>query len=316
MVVVAPVATYVNALTANVAPAQSLLQAGQDPHHFALAPSQQQMLESADILIIPDLSMSPAIAGLAAKYKKLKIIQLSNLGGANPLPYADENPWLLPVKAEKEAKKETKTDTTKRLPGFDEDTTPQEQDKNDASIDPHFWLDPERMAALAGPLADAIGEFSPAHKKTLQVNAKTLARHLRQEVMPEMRGLLVPQAPHHTMSEKPTIPFITYHAAYQYFLARFKLSHEGELTARPEDYLGAKSLDTVLNSAKAVRIRCLIGETGSPLMTRVAELSGAKIVLLSPEQNIGQNEVPPLGWMQNDYDRLLYKTAKSFGECL
>ena len=321
VVVVAPVASYVGALTQNVAPAQNLMQPGQDPHHFTLAPSQERMLDNADMIIIPALSMSPAIAAVAKAHPKLKIIELSTLAGASPLPYEEENPWLAAAPKEKTTEDidpplapETRADGTKKLPDFDA------PEKVAApvipTVDPHFWLDPERMAALAPALATAIGEYAPAYKATLQTNAKTLGLHLRREVMPEMHALLKPHGTRHTMTTKLEIPFITYHAAYQYFLLRFHLAHTGEITARPEDYLGAKTLDGLMATAKKVHIHCLIGETNTSFVERLAGLAGAKVVTLSPEQNIGQNDVPPLPWMQTDYDRLLYQTAKSFGDCL
>ena len=34
------------------------------------------------------------------------------------------------------------------------------------ALDPHFWLDPQRLAALAGPVADALAEADPANADT------------------------------------------------------------------------------------------------------------------------------------------------------
>lgn len=51
-------------------------------------------------------------------------------------------------------------------------------------------------------------------------------------------------------------------------------------------------------------------------MTTIADNSGARIVLLSPEQLPTRKDVDALDWIGSDYDRLLYVTAKAFGECL
>ena len=72
----------------------------------------------------------------------------------------------------------------------------------------------------------------------------------------------------------------------------------------------------MLNAATKVHIRCVIAEEDSPLVKRVAKAADAKIIILSPEQQVDENDVPPLDWVKNGYDRLLYKTAKSFSECL
>ena len=194
-------------------------------------------------------------------------------------------------------------------------TTPIEKPKT-ATIDPHFWLDPERMAAIAEPLAAALAEAAPEHRTTLLTNAKTLSVHLRGDVMPAMHALLAASQPHAPLGQKPDIPFITYHAAYHYFLSRFNMADDGTVTMRPEDYLGAKTLNDLLVAASKQHIRCLIAEDDSPLVRRVAKAAAAKIVILSPEQLVSETEVPPLDWIKNGYDRLLYKTAKSFAECL
>ena len=325
VVVVAPVAAYVQTLAGNTAQVQGLLRPGQDPHEFSLSPSQAQMLEGADILIIPDLSMSPAIRDVQTKHPKLHLIELSKLSGASPLPYEGDNPWVAAVKkkggdldedaAPPPLKSGPVREGTKRLPGFDQmgDVLPP---ATAPTVDPHFWLDPERMAAIAPSLAEEIGAFSPANRSALMLNATHLAAHLHEEVLPQMQSLLVNNTPHQQVANKREIPFITYHAAYQYFLGRFHLAHEGEITSRPEDYMGAKTLDHLLASAKEVHVRCVIGEVNNSLVTRIAALSGAKVIILSPEQNIGAGDVPPLAWLHDDYDRLLYKTAKSFGGCL
>jgi ABC-type Zn2+ transport system substrate-binding protein/surface adhesin len=147
-------------------------------------------------------------------------------------------------------------------------------------------------------------------------NARTLSTHLRRDVMPAMRELL--SKPSSTISavNRPEIPFITYHAAYQYFMGRFKLTHYGEITSRPEVKMGASSTVTMLGGAESLHIRCLIGEERDVLMTRIAKSSGARIVLLSPEQIPERKNVDALDWIENDYDRLLYVTAKAFSGCL
>ena len=324
VVLVAPLVAYVDAVLGTAGPSQGLLQPGQDPHEFALAPSQAQMLEEADILVIPDLGMSPLMAETMAKHPKVRVIELSKLEGAAPLPYAGDNPWLTAVKKEGHdvddeapavmGPPQAAQTNYKKLPGFN---APEPAPEKKVLIDPHFWLDPERMAAMALPLADAIADFSPAHRRMLEINARVEAQHLRADVLPAMQALLTPSATGASMNRSKTeLPFVTYHAAYQYFLARFGLAHTGEITARPEEYMGAKSLDRLLESAKKVHVRCIIGEVNSTLVGRIAELSGAKVVVLSPEQNVGRGEVPSAPWIADDYDRLLAKTAKGFGGCL
>lgn len=333
LVTLAPLQSYVDSILHGVARTENLARDGQDPHTFSLTPSQARALDTADILIVPQAKMNAGLARTVAGKKNLRVIDLSLLPGANPLPYARENPWLSAVKKHEEddaghehhehdahehhdaAKKSSPFANEKSKP-HDHEHEHNHDHEDVTALDPHLWLDPERMAAIAVPLADAIAEFSPGNRSTLRRNATELARHLRAEVMPGMAALLVVPAANPHPSSKPEIPFITYHAAYQYFMQRFTLERTGEITARPEDYLGAKTLTTLLATAKSVHIRCIIGESESTLVRRIAKASDAKIMLLSPEQNVDKRDVPPLDWVQSDYDRLLYKTAKTFGSCL
>lgn len=296
LVSIPPLVGYVEAIVTGNGDVASLVKPGQEPHHFALSPSQVQALETADILITPDLGMNPLIVTLAKKYPKLRVIELSKLEGASPLPYATENPWLSAIKSEDSAAEDSHTHATK-------------------ANDPHLWLDPERMAAIALPLAREINMLSPTLAADRETNANALAHHLREEAIPAMRQMLAQKRSSAIETSKPEIPFITYHAAYQYFLARFGLTNHGEITAMPDEYLGAKTLETRLKAAGTVRIRCIITETDSTLVKRIAGLSNATIVILSPEQNVGV-DTPHAGWVKTDYDRLLYVTAKKFGECL
>lgn len=315
VVTMGPIQSYVDSILKSVASSKNILRPGQDPHTFALTPSQAKALDSADFIIVPDMGMNEALAKAIAARPKLHVIELSSLPGVNALPYAAENPWLAAVK-DKGGEKDDDAPLVKPVVYGFEKKTKEPVAKPTPAVDPHFWLDPERMAAIAVPLAREMARYSPDNAATLRSNAEQLALHLRNDVLPGMRNLLVKPVEGVHMSAKPIVPFITYHAAYQYFLNRFGLAHTGEITARPEEYMGAKTLANLLAKAKLVSIRCIIGENESPLTKRISAESGAKLVILSPEQNVEPKEVPPLGWIDSDYDRLMYKTAKVFGGCL
>ena len=45
-------------------------------------------------------------------------------------------------------------------------------------LDPHFWQDPERLAQVAGAVADALAEADPDHKAAYDANAAALRAEL------------------------------------------------------------------------------------------------------------------------------------------
>ncbi len=320
-----PMVPYVKALVGDAGEVESLLRAGQDAHDFALSPSQAEMLASADVLVVPDLGMNPLLATLAAKYPKLKIIELSALEGAEPLPYPKDNPWLEKLKKSvKKAEEPEKKEATKEAVDDHADIHDEGDDEHDHEEhahgkaplnDPHLWLDPERMAVIASPLATALGKSMPEATATLNTNGKKLSAHLRKEVTPILKQELAYAAQNSLHGESKTIPFITYHAAYQYFLKRFELMRYGEILLKPEGTTGAKKKTVLLSSAKDVKIRCIIAEQESPMLRRMAESSGARIVIFSPEQ-LPKNQPIDAPDTFNDYDRFLLATVKVFAKCL
>ncbi len=304
VVTVPPLKPYADALLEGIGQAQSLLRPGQDAHTFTLSPSQREMLDHADVIMLPDRRMNAVLDKLLATEEKrgVKIIVLTSFPEAAALPYSSRNPWL----------------ETAGLSGQEHHDKDDEEGASPAPnwLDPHLWLDPIRMADLARPVAEGIADASPGNRAMLEHNAAHEATHLRQEVNPALVEILAKRRPAEPKVAKPEVPFITYHAAYQYFLKRYGLEAEGEVTQRPEDYLGARTLHDVMTGAAKIHIRCLISETDAPLVKRLAVASDAQIIHLSPEALYGSDEVPAANWVKNDYDRLLEKTALVFAGCL
>ena len=295
---------YADALLDGIDQSQSLLRPGQDAHTFTLSPSQRAMLAQADVILLPDRRMSVVLDKLLATEEKrgAAIIVLTSFKEAQALPYATMNPWL----------------QTAGLQGEEHHDKDDEEGPSPAPnwLDPHLWLDPIRMADLAMPVADAMAEKSPGNRAALEHNATALANHLRHEVSPAIASILSKRSPAPVKVAKPEIPFITYHAAYQYFLKRYGIEAMGEVTQRPEDYLGARTLHDVVEGAGSIHIRCIFSETEAPLVKRLAAASDARLVPLSPETLYTSSDVPPVDWAKNDYDRLLEKTALEFAKCL
>lgn len=313
VVVIPAITPYVDALLSGIGHAENLLRPGQDAHSFAMTNRQRQALDDADVIIIADRAMTPYLNKLLDMEAKrgTRIVALTELPGAEALPYETENAWLEAVKKKAEAK----TKKTEHADHEEEDE-PTTDAKGKPLTDPHLWLDPIRMAALAKPLAEAIGEKAPNHRTSLLSNAKTLSQHLQQEVDPALRTILSRRLPHTQISSQPEVPFITFHAGYQYFLKRYDMHNPGEITQRPEELIGAQSLHAVMESAEHTRIRCIISEADTSLVKHIAKASSAKVIALSPEAPIASTAVSDAPWVQNDYDRLLQKTAESFASCL
>lgn len=287
MVTIEPLKPYVDALLTGVSSSQVLARPGQDAHTMMFAPSQARLLDTAEFIILPDRDMNPTLDRLltAREAKAVRVVALTALPAADAQPYSDDNRWLSTSDAE-----------------------PEEM------LDPHLWLDPVRMANIAPQLAEQLAARYPMHRAQLMANAKALQTHLLETVHPALKRMLAGAAKP-VQSAKPYIPFISYHGAYHYFLERYALVDAGQITQRPENYMGARSLRDVLAQAEKVRIGCILSETNSTLVQRVSKASGATVVALNPERIYTPQETPSLSWLKNDYDRLLYHTADAVAGC-
>lgn len=291
LVTVEPLKPVADALLAGITHSTLLTRAGQDAHNMVLSPSQTKALIEAEIIIVPDRTLNNVVNMMAkrAEEKGALVIALTDLPGADALPYETAQPWLGGKKVKKKRSKQ---------------------------LDPHLWLDPQRMAAIATPLAEAIATKSPSLRAQLLGNARAWQQHLVMQVDPELTKLLGGVEGKRRYNSRPFIPFITSHSAYQYFFARYGIENYGALSLLPEDMTGASSQHAVLKRAGEVTIGCLIAEQETPLVKRVATASGAKIVKLNPEVLPTRDKSPKLSYLKDDYDRLLYVTAITLADCL
>lgn len=292
LVTVAPLKPYADALLAGIGESQSLPAAGQDPHTLALSPSQMRALSNAQIILTPDRDMHPALADLLDRREAegATIISLTDIPQADALPYPDTHAWLGAHEHAHDA-------------------------PNALLVDPHLWVDPLRMAALAKPVAEAIAERAGAQRSALLANAELLERHLREDVHPALQDILSSRGQAPRFKNREWLPFVTAHRAYQYFFARYGIDDPGALVSRPEEYLGARSMRDALKRASEISIGCVVAEQDAGWARKIAQLSGARVVIVQPEQLPSRKALPPQ-WVRNDYDRFLDHLARSFAPCI
>ncbi len=314
LLVTAEVLTPVMAeLMEGVGNVRSLTPRGSEAHLTGLTVRQARALKEAKVIISPDPDLAPGLKKhLAARMRDgAVVIYLTKLSAADALPYRSHNPFLnleslsgAPDEHDHghdhgDGHKKEKKKSTKAKPEM---------------MDPHLWLDPLRMAALLPELAEILSQIWPEAAPSLRANATRIARHLREEVHPGITHILE-EAQMRNRDDSTAIPFMTYHDAYHYFQRRYGLSL-GFITQRPEEYLGAKTMQQLLAKAKVSQVRCLISERETAAVKRFAKLSQAQIKPLNSDRSYDAKEVPLSPWAKNDYDRLLLAVAKTFAECL
>ena len=131
--------------------------AGTDPHSVELSPRQLRDVGDADLVVLLG-GFQPAVDEAAAE-RATAVLDVAGAADLRPLPAgaADEH------------------DDAEQDEGHED-----EGNEHAGGLDPHFWLDPTRLAAVGEVIADALAAADPAHADTYAANAEAFAAELDQ----------------------------------------------------------------------------------------------------------------------------------------
>lgn len=132
-----------------------LIPVGTDPHHYEASAREADLLRKADLVVANGLNLE---AGLESA------LAAAEADGANVVRVG---PLVDPIPLDAEG-------------GGDHDDGGGDHDDGLAagSLDPHFWLDPARMADAATVIGDALADASPAAAPQIRARATETAEDL------------------------------------------------------------------------------------------------------------------------------------------
>jgi zinc transport system substrate-binding protein len=147
-----------------------------------------------------------------------------------------------------------------------------------ARTDPHFWLDPSRLAAVAALVADRLERADPAHAPYYRVNLASLTRDLT-----ALDGQLREELASCAGSE-----LVTSHTAFGYLAERYGLRQVGITGLSPEAEPDPRQLARAAAFVRVHAVRTLYYETlVSPALARtVAAETGARVAVLDPLEGL------------------------------
>lgn len=150
--------------------------------------------------------------------------------------------------------------------------------ERDGAADPHFWLDPTRLAAVADTVAGALAAADPAGAATYRHNARRLDAQLR-HLDAGFRGGLADCASRY---------LVTSHAAFAYLADRYGLRQVGVSGPRPDVEPSATDLAQVADFVLTHDVRTIFSETlASPAEAEtVARETGAAVGVLDPLEGL------------------------------
>jgi zinc transport system substrate-binding protein len=148
----------------------------------------------------------------------------------------------------------------------------------DKGKDPHIWLDPIRLAAVADKIADRLAQLDPAH--AVDIRARAAALRTKLEALDKEYATGLTQCQRHEI--------VTSHAAFGYLAARYQLTQIPITGLSPDEEPTPQHLAQVAAQARQYHTTTIFFETlVSPKVaqTLAAEV-GAKAVVLDPIEGI------------------------------
>lgn len=147
-----------------------------------------------------------------------------------------------------------------------------------AAVDPHTWLDPTNMVTIAEHVRDALTEARPEAAAEFAANTTKLVADLTAldaGIKADLTGCAIK-------------PFITSHAAFGYFAARYGLTQVGIRGLEPDVEPSASRIAEVQRIATASHVTTIFFETlVSPVVAQsVAGDLGLKTDVLDPLEGI------------------------------
>jgi zinc transport system substrate-binding protein len=152
---------------------------------------------------------------------------------------------------------------------------------NDRLANPHIWLDPKLAMQSVSNIVRALAATDSAHAAVYEKNALAYIARLTaldSEIQESVRGVR-------------SVPFITYHDAFPYFVRRYELKLAGVVEQVPEVAPSPKEMSQLLKTIREQHAKALFTEPlgSTRLAEQIARDAGLKLAELNPIES-GQIE--------------------------
>jgi zinc transport system substrate-binding protein len=321
-----PVHALVAGVMEGVAEPRLLVEGGQSPHTYSLAPSEAAALEEADLVVwvgpVLEAFLERPLASIA---REDAVLRLAGLDGLDLLPAREGGAWEAHDHAHghggdhghgghaeaghdgHEDGHETHDRAQHDHEGRDhgehghDDHAHGDHAMDAARIDPHLWLDPDNARAMVAAVAGRLAAIDPANAGAYRANAGALDARIA-EADAALAERLAPVA---------DVPYVVFHDAYQYFERHYGLAAVGSVTIGPERRPGARRLTEIRERIVSLDAACVFREPqfAPDLVETVVEDTGARVGTLDP---LGSD----VGPVPEAYPRLLRALADDLLACL
>jgi zinc transport system substrate-binding protein len=243
-----PLAWMAEQVVGNRAEIETLTKPGAEPHDLELTPQAVASIGEAD-LVVYLATFQPAVDDAVARE-----------AGDSAYDVTDDAQLDL---------------TYTPIEGGREDTG------EAGTIDPHFWLDPLRLADVGDAFAERMSDIAPADKQAFVENAAALRAQLEQldtDIAEEL-------------SRCEQRDLVTSHTAFGYLAARYDMRQVGITGLVPEEEPSPRELASVSDFVRSNGVRTIYYETlVSPAVAEaVAQETGATTAVLDPLEGLTED---------------------------
>ena len=245
---------------------ENLTSPGVEPHDLELAPKQVAAVQDADLAVF-ETGFQPAVDDA---------VEEADLSDDASLDVAD----VVTLRESEEGH-----DHEHAEEGDDhehEDESEHEGDDHDhGGLDPHVWLDPTNMIAIADATAERLAEIDPDNADTFEANARDFGKRLRALDKQYETGL--------ANCERSTI--VTSHEAFGYLAARYDLEQVGIAGLDPGSEPSPEQLADITDLVRKDGITTIFTEElVSPAVAEtVADETGADVATLDPIEGLSDD---------------------------
>lgn len=147
-----------------------------------------------------------------------------------------------------------------------------------SASDPHFWLDPTRLAAVVDALAADLADRDPDHARTYRANARAVVADLRS----------LDRTFEEALGSCRAKDLVTTHSAFDYLARRYGLRQVAISGLSPEDEPSPRALARTARYVREHEVRTIYVEplASASSADALASETGARIATLDPIEGV------------------------------
>lgn len=248
-----PLEFATNRIVGDLATVETLTSPGVDPHDVELSPQSVAGVKQAD-LVIYSADLQPAVDKAVEGQAKDHALDVNGAGD------------LMEATGEDDEEK-----------GHAEEEEGHSEEEH-GSTDPHFWLDPERLASVSQAIADQLAETDPDNAQTYQANADELVAELTTLKEEYDTGL----------ASCTQEDLVTTHEAFGYIAEPYGFHQVAVTGLAPDSEPSAARLADVSKIVEESGATTVYSEVllGADIAETVANETGAQVQVLDPIEGV------------------------------